>query len=106
MPNSTRPPPRDPLAETWPEDAAGVPVTEKQAEYLLGVIDRLEKHIAEHTLSEDDLAYLKRKRQEDEHFAYLWQMVKRHAPWVATVCAFLSWAVTYVLTHNFHVSNK
>lgn len=102
MQHNSRPPPRDPLAETWPDDPDGRPLSDRQVEYLLGVIERLEKQVP----SAEDVAYLKRKREEDEAISYLWGLIKKHAPWVATVSALIGSAVAYVLTHNFHITNK
>lgn len=99
---NSKQPQRDPLGDTWPEELDGVPATERQIEYLMRHIERLERQMP----SEEDMAYLRRKKQEDEHVTYLWALTKRHAPWVAAVAAMLSWAVTYILTHNFHVSSK
>jgi hypothetical protein len=53
-----------------------------------------------------DLAYAHRKRLEDEHAAWAWQQIKRHAPWVGTLAALIASVVGYLATHSFNISSK
>jgi hypothetical protein len=101
-------PPHDPRAvrrildETVPDDHHGQPATEKQIEYLLRQIELLEKQIP----SPEDIAYLQRKREEDEHAMYVVQMIKKHFPWLAIVGSAIASGVYYLLTHTITISNR
>jgi hypothetical protein len=101
-------PPHDPRAvrrildETVPDDPSGKPITERQLDYLVDQLALLEKHIP----SDEDLAYLKRKREEDEHATYVVQMIKKHFPWIAIVGSAIASGVYYLLTHTITISNK
>lgn len=97
-----KPPPRDSLSETWPEDHDGAPLTERQAAYFLDELERLRKKMP----SEEDLAYLQRKREEDEHARYVVRMIKQHFPWLAIVGSAIASGVYYLLTHTITISNK
>jgi hypothetical protein len=97
--------PRQFLDETLPDDIAGEqmhPISERQLAYFLDQMDLLKQQIP----SAEDLAYLRRKREEDQHMTWIWAMTKKHFPWVAAVITVGGSAIVYVLTHHFHITPK
>lgn len=72
---------RDPLSETWPEDPGGTPITERQAEYLLGEFDRLRAQIP----TPEEREYLNRKTEEDQRLRAVKSYLREHWPRAALV---------------------
>lgn len=109
MPNSTRPPPRDPLAETWPDDPHGLGMTDKQIDYVARMIERIESQVP----SAEDLAYLRRKREEDEHIGHVKRYLREHWPRLAFAASVAAAIVTGVVkglawfaTHRITITNQ
>lgn len=68
--------------------------------------DALAAAIAElqaHALSPEEHAYLRNKKAADDNAAWLFQMVRRHAPWVVVLCSMFGSAVYWVATHTIQI---
>lgn len=78
------------------------PLTHAGAEYLLREIERLRDELP----TADEMAYLRRRKLDDERAAWAWQQVRRHAPWVAGLASAISGVVVYLATHSVTISGK
>lgn len=75
---------------------------DKQLEYLSAVIERMEGQM----ITADERLYLRQRKLADENAAWLWKMVKTHAPWIATCLGLIGSAVYALLTNTITISVK
>ena len=54
-------------------------------------------------LTSEDIAYLHRKRLEDDRASWVWQTVRTHAPWVSVVLSLVSSGIYWFLTHTISI---
>ena len=54
------------------------------------------------TLTPEELAYLRNKKESDERASWAWKTLRTYAPWVTAVCSAVGTAV-YWLVSNFQV---
>lgn len=69
-------------------------------------IRALARLLAEGGLTAEDIIYLHRKRDEEDHARWAWQQIKKHAPWVSIVAAGIASAIGYLASHSINVSGK
>ena len=55
------------------------------------------------SLTAEDIAFLHRKRLEDDRAAWVWQIVRTHAPWVMVIASMIGSGVYWVLTHTISI---
>lgn len=109
----SRPPPadrsHDPLAQTWPEDPHGTPLTERQAEYVLAEIDRFRAQLP----TEEELRYLKERHEEERRWRAVKDFLREHWPRAAMVLGVVGVAVgafvkgiAWLAAYNVTITHK
>lgn len=52
-----------------------------------------------------EIAYLRERKAADENAAWLWRMIKAHAPWVSVVASMAATALWWLSTHIITVGS-
>lgn len=68
--------------------------------------DVLASAIAElqaNSLTSEEHAYLRRKKEADDNAAWLWQTIRANAPWVTVVCTMVGSALYWLVTHTIQI---
>lgn len=84
------------------DDPAVVESLLKQIDYLAGELARVEARMP----SADELEYLRQTKLDSDRASWAWQVIKRHAPWVAAVGAMCGSVAWWILTHTVNISPK
>lgn len=92
--------PKKLLDETLPDGTPDGIATQREIDYLVNQLSILEKQIP----TAEDLAYLRRKREEDDRVAWLVEKFKRWFPTAALVCSAIGGAVWWLLTNSITVT--
>lgn len=50
--------------------------------------------------TEEDMAYLRNRRELDERSAWVWQVIRQHAPWLLAIGSAFGTAIYWFLTHT------
>lgn len=53
-----------------------------------------------------EVAYLREKKEADDNAAWLWRMVKTHAPWVTVVGSMIGSGIYWLATHTITIGSK
>lgn len=74
----------------------------KENEYLLMEIEDLRRRVP----TDDELAFLRAKKEADDNAAWLWRMVKAYAPWVSVVASLIGSGIYWLATHTIVIGSK
>ena len=74
----------------------------RENEFLMMQIEELKRRIP----SDDELAWMRATRREQENAAWAWQQIRKHAPWVLAVATTIGAGLAYLAGHNVHVMPK
>lgn len=74
----------------------------KENEYLLMEIEDLRRRVP----TDDELAFLRAKKEADDNAAWLWRMVKAYAPWVSVVASLIGSGLYWLATHTIVIGSK
>jgi hypothetical protein len=56
--------------------------------------------------TEEDMAYLRNRREQDERSAWVWQVIRQHAPWVIGIGSAIGTVVYWFLTHTITIRSE
>lgn len=79
---------------------------ERENEYLAGEIAKLESEMQKRLPSEAEMAYIRERIRSDENAAWLWQQIRKHAPWVVTLGSLVGTAIIWLVTHTINIGPK
>lgn len=57
-------------------------------------------------LSPEELAYLRTRKEQDEHAAWLVKFIKAHAPWVITLLTGVVSGMYWLITHDIKIGPR
>jgi hypothetical protein len=75
---------------------------EEEKRQVMSQIDYLEKALSlaeSRMLSEEEIAYVRNRKQADEHATWAWQQIKTYAPWVVSVVGAVGSGAYWLVTH-------
>ena len=75
---------------------------QSENDYLAGVIADLEKRLP----TDEELAYLRNRKMQDEHANWTIKLIKANAPWVLTIIGAVGSMIYWLLTHNISIGDK
>lgn len=81
----------------------------RENEFMAHEIGEMHKELAELRKAlptPEEVAFLREKKRADENAAWMWRMVKTHAPWVTVVASMIGSGVYWVLTHTITIGSK
>jgi hypothetical protein len=78
----------------------------RENNYLAGELTRLEETVKHQMLTEYEVAYIRDRMRADENAAWLWQQIRRHAPWVITIGSLIGTAIVWLVTHSINIGPK
>lgn len=62
--------------------------------------------IEERMPSEEDMAYLRNRREQDERSAWVWQVIRQHAPWLLAIGSAAGTVIYWFLTHTVTIKSS
>jgi len=81
------------------DPAAALDEALRENDVLAGAIAELQAN----SLTSEEHAYLRRKKEADDNAAWLWQTIRTNAPWATVVCSLVGSALYWVLTHTIQI---
>ena len=81
----------------------------RENEFMAHEIGEMHKELAELRKAlptPEEVAFLREKKRADENAAWMWRMVKTHAPWVTVVASMIGSGVYWALTHTITIGSK
>lgn len=75
---------------------------QRENDHLANALASLEERMP----TAEDMAYLRNRREQDERSAWVWQVIRQHAPWLLGVGSALGTVVYWFLTHTVSIGNR
>ena len=75
---------------------------ERENDHLANALAALEARMP----TDEEVAYLRNRREQDERSAWVWQTIRQHAPWVIGMGSAIATAIYWLLTHTISIGSK
>lgn len=105
----SRPPPRDPLGETWPDDPHGLGMTDRQIDYVSRMLEAIEQRLP----TETELEYLRQRHEEERRWRAVKDFLRLHWPRTAMVLGVVGVAIgalikalAWLAAYNVTITHK
>ena len=81
------------------DPAAALDLAMRENDVLAAAIAALQAN----ALTNEEHAYLQRRKHADDNAAWLWQTIRTHAPWATVVCTMIGSALYWLVTHTIQI---
>lgn len=96
----------DDMPPRFSRRAADAPLTveglQAENDYLASVIAGLEKRLP----TDEELAYLRNRKEQDDHAAWVVKVIKANAPWLMALLSMAGTLTYWLLTHSVSIKDK
>ena len=65
----------------------------KQLDYLASALARID------VLTDEEMAYIRNRKIDDERASWAWKKIKAHAPWITGIGTAIGGMIYWLLTH-------
>lgn len=78
----------------------------ESGEVLLAEVESMLDALRKQMPTAEELQWLKERKLDDERAAWLWQQIRKHAPWVGVVAAMIGGGLAWLVNNSVHVTSK
>ena len=75
---------------------------QRENDHLASALAALEARMP----TDEEVAYLRNRREQDERSAWVWQVIRQHAPWVLGIGSALGTVLYWFLTHTITIKGQ
>jgi len=72
----------------------------------IGEMHREMEELRKRLPTPEEVEFLREKKRADENAAWMWRMVKTHAPWVSVIGTMIGSGIYWLATHTITISGK